>query len=96
VLDLDLHDSAWTFQVAPSRANLVRLAAVLPRGKLDATIERDVRHLVTQGARQPQLSEVKEVLCAWPDFAPIGAIWLEARLTAVLACPCSTGCAPDR
>lgn len=67
VLDLDLHDSAWTFHVEPSRANLVRLAAVLPSGKLDATIERHIRQLVAQGAGQPELTEVKSALRAWCD-----------------------------
>jgi len=50
VQDLDLHAGAWAFQETPSRANLVRLAAVLPTGGAGADLEKEIRHLVGAGS----------------------------------------------
>jgi hypothetical protein len=65
ILDLDLHASAWAFQQTPSRANLVRLAAVLPNGGLGAEVEKEIRHLVGAGSNDLHTRDLQESLSNW-------------------------------
>jgi hypothetical protein len=65
VLDLDLHDEAWAFQRSPSRSNLVRLASVMPVGRLGGWAEAEVRHLVAAGGTQQELGHLRDALEAW-------------------------------
>jgi hypothetical protein len=65
VLDLDLHAGAWLFQSAPSRANLVRLAALFPEGTLPPDLEGVIRDLVAQGGDPRQLAAVQTRLRTW-------------------------------
>jgi len=65
VLDLDLHAGAWAFQQAPSRANLVRLAAVLPSGGLGADLEKEIRHLVGAGSNDLHAKTLQQSLGTW-------------------------------
>jgi hypothetical protein len=65
VLDLDLHAGAWAFQQSPSRANLVRLAAVLPSGGLGAGLEKEIRHLVGAGADDLHAKTLQQSLSTW-------------------------------
>jgi hypothetical protein len=65
VLDLDLHAGAWAFQQSPSRANLVRLAAVLPCGGLGAELEIQIRHLVGAGSDDLDARTLRQSLGTW-------------------------------
>ena len=65
VLDLDLHAGAWAFQQTPSRANLVRLAAVLPNGGLGAGLEHEIRHLVGAGSCDLHTKTLQQSLGNW-------------------------------
>jgi hypothetical protein len=65
VQDLDLHAGAWAFQETPSRANLVRLAAVLPTGGLGADLEKEVRHLVGAGSDELHARTLQQALGTW-------------------------------
>jgi hypothetical protein len=63
--DLDLHAGAWAFQQAPSRANLVRLAAVLPTGGVGAELETEIRHLVGAGSDDLHARTLQQSLGTW-------------------------------
>jgi hypothetical protein len=63
--DLDLHAGAWAFQQAPSRANLVRLAAVLPTGGLGAELESEIRHLAGAGSDDLHARTLQQSLGTW-------------------------------
>jgi hypothetical protein len=63
--DLDLHAGAWAFQETPSRANLVRLAAVLPTGGLGADLEKEIRHLVGAGSDDLHTRTLQQSLGTW-------------------------------
>jgi len=63
--DLDLHASAWAFQLNPTRANLVRLAAVLPSGGLGADLETEIRHLVGAGSSDLHTKTLQQSLGNW-------------------------------
>lgn len=63
--DLDLHAGAWAFQQTPSRANLVRLAAVLPTGGLGAELETEIRHLVGAGSDDLHARTLQQSLGTW-------------------------------
>jgi hypothetical protein len=63
--DLDLHAGAWAFQLNPTRANLVRLAAVLPSGGLGADLEKEIRHLTGAGSSDLHTSTVQQSLGNW-------------------------------
>jgi hypothetical protein len=65
VLDLDLHAGAWAFQQTPSRANLVRLAAVLPNGGLGTDLEQEIRHLVGAGSSDLHARTLQQSLGNW-------------------------------
>src|SRR5215472_7456794 len=65
ILDLDLHAGAWAFQQTPSRANLVRLAAVLPSGGLGADLEKEIRHLVGAGSNDLNAKTLQQSLGTW-------------------------------
>jgi len=65
ILDLDLHAGAWAFQQTPSRANLVRLAAVLPNGGLGAGLEKEIRHLVGAGSSDLHTKTLQQSLGNW-------------------------------
>ena len=65
ILDLDLHAGAWAFQLTPSRANLVRLAAVLPSGGIGADLEKEIRHLVGAGSSDLHAKTLQESLSNW-------------------------------
>lgn len=65
VLDLDLHAGAWAFQQTPSRANVVRLAAVLPTGGLGADLEEEIRHLVGAGSNDFHTKTLQQALGPW-------------------------------
>jgi hypothetical protein len=65
ILDLDLHAGAWAFQQSPSRANMVRLAAVLPTGGLGASLEQEIRHLVGAGSSDLLVKTLQESLSNW-------------------------------
>jgi hypothetical protein len=65
VQDLDLHAGAWAFQETSSRANLVRLAAVLPTGGLGADQEMEIRHLVGAGSDDVHARTLQQALGAW-------------------------------
>jgi len=62
---LDLHAGAWAFQQTPSRANLVRLAAVLPNGGLGAGLEHEIRHLVGAGSCDLHTKTLQQSLGNW-------------------------------
>jgi hypothetical protein len=77
VFDLDLHASAWAFLDNPTRPNLVRLSAVLPRdhpgGEPAATLHR----MAVTGCHTDDLDCLQQALQAWcPELC--------ARLTADL------------
>ena len=63
--DLDLHAGAWAFQLNPTRANLVRLAAVLPSGGLGADLETEIRHLVGAGSSDLHTKTLQQSLGNW-------------------------------
>jgi hypothetical protein len=63
--DLDLHAGAWAFQLNPTRANLVRLAAVLPSGGLGADLEKEIRHLVGAGSSDLHTKTLQQSLGNW-------------------------------
>ena len=65
--DLDLHAGAWAFQVNPTRANLVRLAAVLPSGGLGADLELQIRHLVGAGCSDLHTKTLQRSLRTWSE-----------------------------
>jgi hypothetical protein len=65
ILDLGLHAGAWAFQQTPSRANLVRLAAVLPNGGLGADLEHEIRHLVGAGSSDLRAKTLQQSLGNW-------------------------------
>ena len=65
ILDLDLHAGAWAFQLSPTRANLVRLAAVLPSGGLGADLEQEIRHLVGAGSSDLHTQTLQKALGNW-------------------------------
>jgi hypothetical protein len=65
ILDLDLHAGAWAFQLNPSRANLVRLSAVLPSGGLGADLEMEIRHLVGAGSSDLHAQTLQQSLVNW-------------------------------
>jgi hypothetical protein len=65
ILHLDLHAGAWAFQLSPSRANLVRLAAVLPPGGLGVGLEKEIRHLAGAGCSGLLVETLRESLGSW-------------------------------
>lgn len=65
VLDLDLHDEAWAFQQSPSRSNLVRLAEVVPSGRLGGALEAELRRLVASGGAEDERRLLCSGLEAW-------------------------------
>ncbi len=65
ILHLDLHAGAWAFQQTPSRANMVRLAAVLPNGGLGADLEKEIRHLVGAGSSDLHAKTLQQSLGNW-------------------------------
>ena len=66
VRDLDVHAGAWAFQETPSRANLVRLAAVLPAGGgLGDGLEKEIRHLVGAGSNDLHARTLQQSLGTW-------------------------------
>jgi hypothetical protein len=65
ILDLDLHAGAWAFQLSPTRANLVRLAAVLPSGGLGTDLEKEIRHLVGAGSSDLNTKTLQQALGNW-------------------------------
>jgi len=65
--DLDVHAGAWAFQVNPTRANLVRLAAVLPSGGLGSDLELQVRHLAGAGSSDLHTKTLQRSLHTWSD-----------------------------
>jgi hypothetical protein len=65
VLDLDLHASAWAFQDNPTRPNLVRLAAILPRDHADGEQAATLRQAAVTGCRADDLGCFQEALQAW-------------------------------
>ena len=50
---------------SPSRANMVRLAAVLPTGGLGASLEQEIRHLVGAGSSDLLVKTLQESLSNW-------------------------------
>jgi hypothetical protein len=77
VLDLDLHASAWAFQDNPTRPNLVRLSAILPRDHAGREPATTVRQLAVTGCHADDLGCLQEALRSWcPDLC--------ARVTADL------------
>lgn len=65
VLDLDLHDEAWAFQRSPSRSNLVRLAEVVPNGRIGGALEAELRRLVASGGAEGEHRLLCSGLEAW-------------------------------
>lgn len=67
VLDLDLHDSAWAFQNAPTRVNLVKLAATLPAGQLSGAMEERIRRVADTGTSPEETAALRLELRAWSE-----------------------------
>ena len=77
VLDLDLHSSAWAFQDNPTRPNLARLSAMLPRDHVGREPAATLRQMAVTGCHANDLNCLQEALRAWcPDLC--------ARVTADL------------
>jgi hypothetical protein len=65
VLDLDLHASAWAFHDNPSRPNLVRLSAILPRDHLGGDLATTLRRVGVAGCQADDLGCLQKALQAW-------------------------------
>ena len=65
VLDLDLHASAWAFQDNPTRPNLARLAAILPRDHARGELAATLRRAAVTGCQAGDLGCLREALQAW-------------------------------
>jgi hypothetical protein len=65
VFDLDLHASAWAFQDNPTRPNLVRLSAILPRDHPNGGLAATLRQLAVTGCQDDDLDCLQEALQAW-------------------------------
>src|ERR1043166_7788886 len=64
VLDLDLHASAWAFQDDPTRPNLARLAAILPRDHDGSELAAIVHRAAVTGCRAGDLDCLQQALHA--------------------------------
>jgi hypothetical protein len=65
VLDLDLHASAWAFQDDPTRPNLARLAAILPRDHDGSELAAIVHRAAVTGCRAGDRDCLQKALQAW-------------------------------
>jgi hypothetical protein len=65
VLDLDLHASAWAFQDNPTRPNLARLSAILPRDHTDGELAATLRQMAAAGCHADDLDCLQQALRAW-------------------------------
>ena len=65
VFDLDLHASAWAFQDNPTRPNLVRLSAVLPRDHAGGELAAALRQMAVTGCHAEDLDCLQQALRAW-------------------------------
>jgi hypothetical protein len=64
VFDLDLHASAWAFQDNPTRPNLVRLSAILPRDRTDGELAATLRQMAVAGCHADDLGCLQQALRA--------------------------------
>ena len=65
VFDLDLHASAWAFQDSPTRPNLVRLSAILPRDHTGGEPAALLHRLAVTGCHADDIYRLQQALQAW-------------------------------